>query len=307
LREADLSEADLCEAVLREADLSGADLSGADLSEAYLMGADLSGAIVDEKTIDSIRNSDRPVKGVQLAVNGIWVKDTDSAALMEVTPPGNSMRGANAEAVVESLKHARRLHTVSMSLVLLGIGIRLSESPEGVSVPFIEGLTFSHDHFSLLAMCISFGILSLVVSFTTDAYTGARYLQTRRDAMTVGTFPWALSRYAGAETTSKFQSLITRLLLAFHPLAYAVLWDWEKLTGPGPWYHVAPWHDWTLLITLGLLSWWTFVISQRFQRPILFDRKTEQNRKSDIEALTEAVERQTATIEKVTKRFTSNH
>lgn len=289
LSEADLRGADLPEADLSGATLSGADLRGADLSEAQLARATLSGAVIDKETLMRSQH----VTGARKGVNGIWVESTDSAALMTLTPPGDSMHGRNADAVVESLKHARRLHGISVGVVLLGLGILFvqfhSTTPvETISLPFIQGLEFPVAQFSLLGMSVSVGLLSLVKSFMSDALSGARYLQSRNDAMTVGNFPWALSRYTGRRLDRCFQSLITRLVLAYHPLAYGLFWDF-----PVPWYY------WVLAGVLVILSTWIFAISQQFQRPILFDTRTEKGRKSDLEKLKEAVDQQTETMEQI--------
>ena len=73
-----------------KADLSGTFLSGADLSEAFLNGAnltwtDLSRTKVDELTL----NRARRLEGARAGVNGIWVEETDTAALMPLSPPGS--------------------------------------------------------------------------------------------------------------------------------------------------------------------------------------------------------------------------
>lgn len=253
-------------------------LHGADLS-----GADLSGAILDDRTL----KRSAKLKGALRGVNGIWVESTDSAALMRLTPPGNSMHGRNSDAVIESLKHARRLHGISIGLALLALGILFLQAHsetavDTFSLPFIPDLKFPVKQFGLLGIIIiSIGLLSLVKSFMNDALAGARYLLTRDDAMTVGSFPWALSRYTGQRWDSKLQSYLTRFAMAYHPFAYAAFWDW-----PVPWYY------WGLSGMLLLFCTWIFVISQRFQRPILFDRRTEEkNRKSksDLEKQTEAI------------------
>ena len=102
---------------LRGADLSGAKLEGAILSGAILSRADLSGA-----RLVKMPRTDRGTKGIEIGVNGIWSKDTDTAALMTLTPPGNSMLAANPNAVIDSLKHARRLHGLSFGLAVLALG-----------------------------------------------------------------------------------------------------------------------------------------------------------------------------------------
>jgi hypothetical protein len=90
-----------------------ANLSGADLGGANLRGANLSRAIVNEITLQQTEY----VKGGQIGINGIWASFSDTSALMTLTPPGNSMTGNNPEAVIESLRRARKLHGLSMSLI----------------------------------------------------------------------------------------------------------------------------------------------------------------------------------------------
>jgi hypothetical protein len=265
LIEVNLTGVNLTEADLREADLSGVNLNGANLS-----GVDVSGAIIDEFT------NYQKIRGCELGVNGFWCRETDSAALMTLTPPGNSMQGSNPEAVVESLKRARRLHGHSLALVGIVLLIAVLKLPK---IPFpYSDITVDTVRFGLLAMPMSIGILSLVTSFLADALKGARYLNDRQSAMTVGNFPWVLSKFAGSGRTNKIQSLITRLVMSFHPLVYLYyLGKWE-VTNVVVFY--------ILLALLLITSGWTFVLSQRFQRPILFDRRTEEERQDNLTKLT---------------------
>ena len=279
-----LNDADLRKAYLHRADLHAVDLLGADLTWTNLTGAEVNEAA-------------QGLKGARVGVNGIWTEGRDTAALMPLTPPGDSMQGANAEAVVESLGHARKLHTFSFVLVLLGLVIIYLDLGE-VQVPFFSELVVPAEKFALLAMAFSAGFLALVGTFMDDALAGARYLQTRRDAQTVGNFPWALSRYAGrrskaltetwftrvARKARTVQSYTARSAMAFHPMAYLLLWDWG---GSTPWYWSGsvPWYYWALGLLLAL-STRIFLISRQFQRPIVFDGPTERERKSDLEKLT---------------------
>src|SRR6266511_1213200 len=127
----DLSGADLRGADLRGADLSGADLRGADLSEAKLREAKLRGAIIDERT--NYRRATGCIKGV----NGFYVAPTDSAALMTLTPPADSMKGANPSAVVDSLKQARGLHVLSMTLAAFVFYIAVLNTTD-IKLPTID-------------------------------------------------------------------------------------------------------------------------------------------------------------------------
>src|SRR5262249_18494111 len=177
---ASLSVADLSGAVLSKADLSSANLDEADLSS-----ADLSGAVINEGTYYG------RAKGCTKGVNGFYVEGSDSAALMTLTPPGDSMKGANAGAVVESLKQARSLHVFSMTLAAFVFYIAVLK-PEQIKLPLIDEKILT-GQFGLFAMPFSIGFLTLVASFMSDALKGARYLHSRDDAMKVGQFPWALS------------------------------------------------------------------------------------------------------------------
>lgn len=311
LMRAELQGASLHRARLDNAQFDGAKLNGANLSEATLVNTGLSGvslknakltnAELDEKSIASAYGPDifrNGLRGGQPGVNGIWAEGSDTAALISIVPPGNSMKGSNASAVLESLRRARRLHGVSLGLALVGFGaVFFSDDAMGLDqtfrFPFLEGIEFQVDDFSGLAMLVSLGLLSLVKSFLSDALLGARYLKSRDDAMTVGTFPWAMSRYTGLEKHKRIQSLLTRFFLSFHPLLYVLFWEWGKMTELEHWYHVAPWNEWVVMPVLFALCIWIFIISQRFQRPILFDRSMEEERMTDMEALRESVERQT--------------
>ncbi len=292
LRGAHLSGAHLSGAYLVLADLSAANLSGANLSGAFLHGANLvaanlSGAIVDEWTLFLAKE----IEGVQVGVNGIWSEITDTAALMTLTPPGDSMQGPNPEAIVESLKQARKLHGFSLGLtglVLLIVILRL----QTIKPTFFEE-HISIERFGSLAMPISIGILTLVTSFLSDALNGARYLNDRKSAMTVGNFPWIISRYAHGGWWNKYQSLIIRFVMIFHPAIYLYYYGRFNIFGVDVWNKVTFIVFFAILLAICI---WTFVISQRFQKPILFDAITEKERRSDLKEVTEAVKEQTKSI-----------
>src|SRR6266540_1581462 len=284
LREANLRRANLSGADLSGKDLSGADLRGADLSEAKLREAKLRGAIIDERT--NYRRATGCIKGV----NGFYVAPTDSAALMTLTPPADSMKGANPSAVVDSLKQARGLHVFSMTLAAFVFYIAVLNPPD-IKLPTIDE-KISPGNFGLFAMTFSIGFLSLAASFMSDALQGARYLQSRDDAMKVGQFPWALSRFSGRSRPQKLLSYLTRFVMAFHPLAYLFFLFGNR------W----PYNIWVFIlfgVALLFLSGWVFSISQRFQRPILFDPQTEEERQSDLARLAKSVEEQTGAMTKL--------
>jgi len=122
------------------------------------------------------------------------------------------------------------------------------------------------------------------------------YLHSRDDAMTVGQFPWALSRFSGKYWPNRLLSFLTRFVMAFHPVIYLYFifgnrWAYSK----------------GFFISFGVvllfLSGWVFSISQGFQRPILFDRKTEEDRKSDLAKLAKSVEEQTEAVTRLIALF----
>ena len=301
LKGANLSEADLNGAVLVKAKLSGADLSGADLRGADLSGARLDGVNLSRSTIDTLTRYDG-VEGCEIGVNGIYSPATDSAALMRLDPPGNSMQGANAEAVVESLRHARKLHT--FSLILAGIAtLFIVIKPKTITLPYLAG-SFKFDDFSyaFLATILSAAIMSQVASFIDSALQGARYLNDRRAAMMVGHFPWLLSKIE-SDPAGKRQSKILRIITIFHPLIYLYFFvHWSALV-TGDWATVISHYQqipvifgeyflpvvYVILIRICLHI---FRLSEGFQKPILFDAETERTRRTDMERFAEAFERQ---------------
>ncbi|NTV05016.1 MAG: pentapeptide repeat-containing protein [Chlorobiaceae bacterium] len=306
LRGANLSEATLGGANLSKTNLAGANLAEADLRNADLRGANLSktnltGVNFSKSTID-IFTTYHDVQGCDIGVNGLYSPVTDSAALLRIDPPGNSMQGANADAVIESLRHARKLHT--FSLLLAGIALLfIVIKPKTITLPYLAGsFKFDDISYSFLAMILSTVLLSQVSSFIDSALQGARYLNDRRSAMLVGHFPWLLSKYE-SEQANRRQSKMMRFFLVFHPVIYLYFfmkWDvlfsgnWEELMLH---YQEMPviFAEYLLpvfYVILFKLCIHIFRLSEGFQKPILFDTETERGRHSDMERLAEALEKQ---------------
>ncbi len=293
---ANLSKANLVEANFAEADLRGADLRGADLSRTNLTGVNFSQSTIDIFTIY------RDVQGCDIGVNGLYSPVTDSAALLRIDPPGNSMQGANADAVIESLRHARKLHT--FSLLLAGIAMLfIVIKPKTITLPYLAGsFKFDDLSYSFLATILSTVLLSQVSSFIDSALQGAHYLNDRRSAMLVGHFPWLLSKYE-SKTANRRQSKVMRFFLVFHPVVYIYfLLKWDMLFS-ADWQGMIQ-HYQEMPVIFGeylfplffailiMLCIHIFKLSEGFQKPILFDTETERSRHSDMERLAEAVEKQ---------------
>jgi len=293
---ANLSKANLVEANFAEADLRGADLRGADLSRSNLSGVNFSKSTIDIFTIY------RDVQGCDIGVNGLYSPLTDSAALLRIDPPGNSMQGANADAVIESLRHARKLHT--FSLLLAGIAMLfIVIKPKTITLPYLAGsFKFDDLSYSFLATILSTVLLSQVSSFIDSALQGAHYLNDRRAAMLVGHFPWLLSKYE-SEPANRRQSKVMRFFLVFHPVVYIYFFlKWDVLFS-GDWQGLMQHYQEmpvifgeyllpVLYVILIRLCIHIFKLSEGFQKPILFDTETERGRHSDMERLAEAVEKQ---------------
>jgi len=306
LRGANFSETNLCGANLSKSNLQVANFADADLSSSDLRGADLSsttlsGVNFSKSTID-IYTVYRDVQGCDIGVNGLYSPLTDSAALLRIDPPGNSMQGANADAVIESLKHARKLHT--FSLLLAGIAMLfIVIKPKTITLPYLAGsFKFDDISYSFLATILSTVLLSQVSSFIDSALQGAHYLNDRRAAMLVGHFPWLLSKYE-SQPANRRQSRVMRFFLVFHPLIYIYFFlKWDVLFS-GDWAALMQHYQempvifaeylipvfYVILIKLCIHI---FKLSEGFQKPILFDTETERARHSDMERMAEAVEKQ---------------
>lgn len=287
------------------ADLQFAKLINAQIERAYFSYTLLSGSRLDKITFSLFRN----IKGAEIGVNGIYCRDLDSAALMQITPPGNSMQGSNTDAIIESLKHARKLHNASLSFAGIALLIAILK-PKTIKLPLFPDFSSEPSHYAVLAILCSIGILMLTESFMRSALDGAQYINDRDSAMKVGHFPWTMSRYDKGKW-GKWQSLIMRIFNCLHPLAYPVLYFTilpDKYTIILPNIKILPdifillfpphetWFFYfgnilvgiaylSLLFLCGKIFW----LSQQFQKPILFDPKTEINRKTDTAILNEKV------------------
>jgi len=299
--EANLRKADLRKADLRKADLSVADLSEANLSNANLSNANLSGAILSKCVINKHAIRSGKIYGCDKGVNGIYCSETDSAALMKLTPRGNSMHSSNPEAIIENLKGARKLHNITLSFagICLLIGIL---KPKEIKLPLFSDFTSDQSHYIILvvlAVFLSIGIMSVAESFMRSALEGTQYINNQDAAMKVGHFPWMLSKYENG-FLPKVQSLIMRTLLIFHPIVYVVVLYMQTPYDVKPFLpvnaakilNVDPtmiWGIWSVYVILLALCIRIGVLSHKFQKPILFDPLTEKDRKTDAEILNETL------------------
>ncbi|NTV66218.1 MAG: pentapeptide repeat-containing protein [Chlorobaculum sp.] len=286
-------------AKLKKANLTDANLTDAELLLSNLNGADLNGAILSGAVIDS-NTKLRGVKGITRGVNGIYSIETKTAALMNMTPDGDSMQGSSVEAVLDNLKHARRLHSISLlfaGVTLLSFVLHLEE----ITVPFnilkkpIDAVTFAG-----LSVIISATLMLFVTIFFSSALDGTKYLTSRESAMKVGQFPWVLSKYEKG-VAPKIISTLLRIILCFHPFIFLVV---LSLNGTLKDFEQTPILFYLLLVSVPMLlatCIWLFRLSIGFFQPIVFDVVEEAKRQSGEEKIASAIREQTEKIDELVK------
>jgi hypothetical protein len=188
------------------------------------------------------------------------------------------MLGPSAESVVQSLSRSRRYHGLSLGLALLALALLIMSPPEATISAF-GNYKAPIERFALFAMIFTAGALSFVKAFLEDALDGTRCLRDRESAIAVGRFPWILTRFTGRRWDKRLLSFISRFVVSFHPIVYVMM----------PRDSVS-WYEWGLGVTILFFSVWIFLLSQKFQRPILFDSKTESHKKRDINAISRQLE-----------------
>ena len=349
LRGDNFTNARLVGANLRGVNLEGANLSGADLSGADLTGANftktrLTGAIIDLKTRWS------GAKGVTIGINGFYCRETKTAAVTRPLPDGDSMIGSSPSVIIDSLKQARRYHSISVTTTLTLMANQLfkltssdNDKVKGLTFPVIG--TVELKYVVTIGMIISVVVLIMCLSALYDALKATRYLQSRNDAMQVGHFPWPLTTFSGdnwqkvlgslriipsliqsqitdlfsgrllkgsslnlslirqsvVEVTEpvirKLLSLSLRIILSFHCGLYFFTKDlWSlpdnRFLSAGKMLNLT-------LIVLVLLSLYTYFLSSRFQRPIVFDTEKEEKAERETMKLVTATEEQTRSLNRL--------
>jgi hypothetical protein len=86
--------------------------------------------------------------------------------------------------------------------------------------------------------------------------------------------------------------------MSFHPLVY-IYFFWNQPPGAPSNESVMVFSPLLFYFLAGLaiiFSTWTFYLSHRFQRPILFDRQTEEMRRDNLTILSDSVKDQTKAV-----------
>lgn len=275
-------------------DLRRAEFRGTTLNRVTMTDVKLSGALVDDHT------KYYSVKGIKQGVNGFYCESTDSSALMDVVPPGDSMAGTNISTIIDNIKQARKHHLVSFSLALLFALVSWIPDPQSnpsesrkVKFPFLID-TIEVKYMVPISILVSIVMMLLTVLTLRNAYQFVQYIKKREDAMAVGQFPWPLTSYARGGLSS-ILSILIRLVMCFHPIIY-----WTNGT-----YRISDfkgWKDCILLagcLLLTLIAITLFLISQQFQRPILFDPTTEKKQVTEMNRILELVQKQYDSIQRV--------
>ncbi|NTU52391.1 MAG: hypothetical protein HGA97_01540 [Chlorobiaceae bacterium] len=137
----------------------------------------------------------------------------------------------------------------------------------------------------------------LAESFIHSAYEAAQYIDSRDSAMKVGHFPWTLSKYDNRRF-GKWITTLFRLFLCAHSLIYTYFF-YTLYLAKGIYPVIIDMNYIGMLVFFGsalliylitiIYSVRIFWLSQKFQKPILFDPQTERNRKSEAAILNEKI------------------
>lgn len=223
----------------------------------------LTGAIFDPDIADMKQIH---ASSLEHGVNGIYNRKMQTAALTTYNPAPDSMQGDNPTAIVESLKRAR--YFLNVSLTMFAIVYLLANSSNDVDFAF-QGVAVPIEIAQRICILISIGAITMTSIFSRDAFQGVKYLKTQEGAMTVGNFPWVISRYSKRNIgLHYFLNFLIRLVISYHSLAiwYIAYLNWTIFT-------------FSDIILIGLFVWVLlsstrlFIISEKFQRPILFDHR----------------------------------
>jgi len=319
LIEADLREANLEGTILDDSNLSGATLIGANLMHASLKGTNLTCALFDIHSNINLKNSivdmtsDSRLKihreGIVIGINGLLNSKNKTVCLTDQILTGDSMEGNDPDTIINSLKRARYFINFSIGIVgFLGLiySSVLFAPVEGSEVIKFYGVAISLKGLNLISTFLIIGAMTLCISFTSDALMGVRYVTSHADAMRIGKFPWIVSRYTNEYVKTNF---VIRLLVIFHPCAMFLitLIYYLKISIDDLRFSLVYFVVFLVLTAMSvLLSARLFVVSRKFQKPILFDFIGERNRESDLQKQTRAIERQTEAIKQVIKILKGN-
>ena len=299
-------DSSLSRTIFSYSNLTSSRITTTNLHKTHFSSCILTGVKIDQKT------NFNKVIGCQIGVNGFYSAETNSAALTQMTPKGNSMQGSNPDAVVDSLNHAKKLHFVSLTLVGISLLLLVLHIPT-LKLPFgLTGKEVDAINFAALSVIISFGLCSLTAFFFSSALEGAKYINGRESAMQVGHFPWILSKYEHTKWRRRL-SIAAKVILCFHPVVYFPFFINFQSLFSGKWtslFHstdsLPSFLSYLLPIFAVLLftsCYWIFKTSLGFLKPILFDPQTEAARKTDTEKITEALDRLNETTKEQTAKM----
>jgi hypothetical protein len=241
----------------------------------------------------------------RFGLNGINITspELDVASIVTTIPKSNSMKGPSIDAVLDNMKKARHLFGYSFALVAIVLYAIISGF-NTFRLPFFSDVgALTVQDFGWVAL-VSIGVIyCFVIQFLNEALDGAVYLRTQQDAVRFGSFPWSLTKYAHREEKSlnklknwfkqKFRTKfddVLRWFFIFHPLVALGLFFFK----PFNFQDRAPWWFLAGAVAVITVCLWLLRVTNKFQRPLLFDPETERNRKTPDERMAEAL----ASVEK---------
>lgn len=247
---------------------------------------------VDNKTIRKARKNPK----ITVGLNGIYNQVNNSASLISESPKGDEMTGGKEEVILNSLIKAKRAFVMSVSITLIIMAIKFI----GINSFAYVGLKINPKTFSLYALPIIFFSLYKCNVLLGDVVTNVKYINTQSGAMTIGKYPWLLSRFSGNKVCQKAESLIIRILYCAHPLLFLsiliplsnqqtfkeTILNLEIAESiRNSYINGFPFFItilWILLFSIVLLTVKVFYKSQKLQKPLLFDLENPIKHVNDL-------------------------
>lgn len=178
---------------------------------------------IDQSTRASWGKNSSIVKGI----NGLYNRKNNSSALIEEPPTGDSMLSGDGDMILTSLTKAKKAFNTALVFSLVIVAVKCL------------GITqVSHQGLSITASMIYFAMPPLILvwmylcnTYLRDAIANYPYISTQPDAAKVGRFPWVITRYWKASSSSpqqgrlgRVESRIIRFLFSFHTLSILCLY-----------------------------------------------------------------------------------
>src|SRR5690554_330395 len=276
-----LESSDLFDHKIEQLEFIQSDFLDIDLSKENALSISISNIKVDKKTIKHAKKNPK----ITIGLNGIYNQINNSASLITETPKGDEMTGGKEEVILKSLIKAKKAFALSVSLTLITMAIKFI----GLNSFTYLGIRINPNTFALYSLPIILFSLYKSNILLKDVVINVKYIKTQTGAMTIGRYPWLLSRFNGNKSFQKIESIVFRVLYCAHPLlllsiinplsnqvffeeSVANLDIAESLCDLYiDNFPIAIFVLWFLFSSIIYLSIRAFCKSQKLQKPLLFD------------------------------------